>query len=163
MFRKKSTGTTTVKRRSPHPKKNSRLLEMAIVAIFALVVIYGASFAIRVTHGVSKTVDSPEYTIRLQILNGCGLDGAAGKAARKLPKMIKMPLEIDIVDVGDFDAYHVKESFLILRDKNQKGAEILAEQIGLDPDNLVYEPIENNIRSVSVTLVVGEDFDKLFN
>lgn len=136
---------------------------MAIVAIFALVVIYGASFAIKVTHGISKTVESPEYDIRLQILNGCGLDGVAGKVSRKLPKIIKMPLNAEVVDVGDFDAYHVKESFLILRDKNQKGAEILAEQLGLDPDNLVYEPIENNIRSVSVTLVVGEDFDKLFN
>ncbi|PKK83417.1 MAG: hypothetical protein CVT49_08890 [candidate division Zixibacteria bacterium HGW-Zixibacteria-1] len=135
---------------------------MAIVAIFALVIIYGASFAIRITHGFSKTVDSPEYTIRLQILNGCGADGAAGKVARKLPKIIKLPLEIDIVDVGDFDAYHVKESFLILRDKNQKGAEIFAGQIGLDPDNTTFEPIENNIRNVSVTLVVGEDFEKFF-
>ena len=32
MLRKKSTGKTKIKRRSPRPKKNSKLLEMAIVA-----------------------------------------------------------------------------------------------------------------------------------
>jgi len=163
MLRKKSTGKTKIKRRSPRPKKKSKLLEMAIVAIFALVLIYGASFAIRITHGLSKTVESPDYVIRLQILNGCGVDGAAGRVARELPKLIKMPLEINIIDVADFNAYNVKESFLILREKNLEGVGILAEQLGLDSDRSLFEPIENNTRSISATLVLGEDFEKVIN
>jgi len=161
MLRKKSTKTTKIKRRSPRPKKNSKPLEMAIVAIFALVVIYGISFAIRITHGLSKTVESPDYVVRLQVLNGCGIDGAAGRVARDLPKIIKLPLEINVIDIDDFDSYHVEESFLILREKNLEGASVLAEQLGLDPDLSVYEPIENNARSISATLVLGEDFETL--
>ena len=161
MLRKKSTGNTKIKRRSSRPKKNSKLLEMAIVAIFALVLIYGASFAIRITHGLTKTVESPDFVVRLQILNGCGIDGAAGKVARELPKLIKLPLEINIIDVADFDSYHVKESFLILREKNLEGAEILAGQLGLDPNRSVFEPIENNTRTISATLVLGEDFEMI--
>jgi hypothetical protein len=163
MLRKKSTGKTKITRRSPRPKKKSKALEMAIVAIFALVLIYGASFAIRITQGLSKTVEAPDYVIRLQVLNGCGIDGAAGRVARQLPKQIKLPLDIDVVDVGDFNSYHVNNTFLILREKNLGGADILAEQIGLDPDNSVYEPINNNVRSISATLVLGEDFDSLIS
>jgi len=136
---------------------------MAIAAIFALVIIYGASFAIRITQGLSKTVEAPDYVLRLQVLNGCGINGAAGHVANELAKHIKHPLEIDVVDVGDFNAYHVNNTLLSLRDKNLGGADILAEQIGLDPDNSVYEPINNNVRSISATLVLGEDFDSLIN
>ena len=83
------------------------------------------------------------------------------KDAKELPKLIKLPLEINIIDVADFDSYHVKESFLILREKNLEGSEILAGQLGLDPNRSVFEPIENNTRTISATLVLGEDFEMI--
>ncbi|MFH2037117.1 MAG: LytR C-terminal domain-containing protein [Candidatus Zixiibacteriota bacterium] len=140
-------------------RKNSRLLEMAIVVIFAMVVIYAASLAIRVTHGISKTVDSPEYTIRLQILNGCGTTGAANKVSKALPGLIKLPIEVNIVDIDDFNDYPVKESFLISRNSDSDPIEILSEQLNLLGD-ISYKPMENNYRSISATLVLGEDFEK---
>jgi len=161
MLRKKTRKTISVKRKSPKPRKNSRFLEMAIVAIFALVIIYGASFAIRITHGLSKTVEAPEFTIRLQVLNGCGASGAAGRTARVLPKRINMPLELNIVDVADFNSYHVDNSFIISRDKDLTAARLLAEQLNMETDNIVYEPIDNNYRSISVTLVLGDDFETI--
>jgi len=135
---------------------------MAIVAIFALVVIYAASFAIRITHGFSKTVDSPEYVLRLQILNGCGTDGAANRVAKALPSLIKLPLEVIILEVDDFDAYHVKKTFLISRDDDSDPIEILANQLNLSSDDLKFEPIDNNYQSISATLVLGEDFELIW-
>lgn len=161
MLRRKTTKNTTKKRRIPKPRKNSRFLEMAIVVIFALVLIYGASFAIRITHGLSRTVDGPEYIIRLQILNGCGIHNAAGRMAKAFPELVRLPLEVDVVEVDNFKSYHVRGSFLISRNKDLKPVRILAEQLGLDADSIIYEPIENNYRSISATLILGEDFETI--
>jgi len=161
-FNKSSRRRPSSRRRLPKTKKNSRFLELAIVAIFALVLIYAASFAIRIQSGLSKTVDFPEHIVRLQILNGCGTDGAANSVTRALPAMIKLPLDVKIVDVDNFNSYDVEHSFVISRQKDLKPAKILAEQIGLDLDNIVFEPIENNYRSISATLVVGKDFETIF-
>ncbi len=133
---------------------------MAIVAIFALVFIYAASFAIRITHGISKTVDSPEYTIRLQILNGCGVDGAAARVARSIDKLVKLPLEVTVIEVDDFNSYQVAKSFLIARENDKHPVEILADQLGLDND-ITYEPVENNYRAITATLIIGGDYENI--
>jgi hypothetical protein len=149
------------RKRSSNARKKSRSLEMVIVAIFALVVIYAASFAIRITHGVSKTVEAPQYTVRLQILNGCGVNGAAGKLARVLSNMVKLPLEVIVVDVDDFDAYHVEKTFLISHDNDTDPLKILADQLNLS-DEISIEEIPDNYRSITGTLVLGDDYKQPF-
>jgi hypothetical protein len=161
MIKKKSSNSKISRRRPVQQKKNSRLLEMAIAAIFALVVIYGASFAIRITSGLSKTVETPDYTIRLQVLNGCGISGAAGKIAKALPDLVGLPIEIEVVEIDDFNAYHVTNSFLISRDRDTDPVKILADQLDLNRDDILYDPIENNYRSIYATLVLGDDFEKI--
>lgn len=161
-FSKSSRKRPSTRRRIPSKKKNSRLLELAIVAIFALVIIYAASFAIRVTQGFTRTIDSADYIVRLQILNGCGTDGAANKVTRTLPAFVKLPLDVKIVDVDNFNSYDVEQSFIISRQEDLSSAKILAHQIGLDKDNIVFEPIENNFRSITATLVIGQDYENIF-
>lgn len=159
LINKSNNNRIKVKRRSPRSNKHSRFLELAILAIFAIIVIYGASFALKITSGVSKTVDVPIYNIRLQILNGCGAHGAADKAAKMLPNLVRLPLEVSVVEVYDFKAYNVKKSFVISREADLTNARTLAGQLGLDTDNIVFEPIDNNYRSISVTLILGEDYE----
>ena len=133
---------------------------MAIVAIFALVFIYGASFAIRITHGFSKTVEMPEYSIRLQILNGCGQNGVASRLAQKIPGIIRLPLEVSVLEVGDFDSYDVKKTFIISREKDLSQSEAFAKQLGIEGD-VIYRPLEDNYRGITTTLVIGEDYTTL--
>lgn len=149
------------KRRSSSIKKkgNSKFLELAIVAIFALVAIYAASFAIRITHGFSKTVEAPEFIIRLQILNGCGVDGVANRAAKIVPQLTHLPLEVKVMDVDDFDSYDVSESIIISRDQDLEASKLLARQLGLDDDKVIYQELENNYRSITATLVLGSDVE----
>lgn len=162
MLRNKPLRKKITRRKPVKAKKNSRLLEMAIVAIFALVLIYGASFAIRITHGFSRTVETPEYVVRLQVLNGCGIDGAAGHIAGNLSRKVKLPLEAAVLDIGDFSSYHVAETFLISRHENLKPVKILARQLGLPTDNITYRPIENNYQNLTATLVLGDDYKEIF-
>ena len=129
--------------------------------LFALVVIYGASFALRITNGVSKTVDIPVQSVRLQILNGCGTRGAADRGAKAALSKVRLPLEASALEVSDFRAYNVKKSFLISRERDLSISKSLAVQLGLDAENIVFEPLENNYRNINVTLVLGEDFEKI--
>ena len=161
ILRKSSKRKISIKRRVPKPKKNSRFLELAIVAILALVIIYGASFAIRITHGFSRTIDIPKYGVRLQILNGCGIDGAAARIAKVIPGMIEQPLDLSIIEMSDFSSYHIEKSFLISREKETKATKILAEQLCIESENILYEPLENNYKSITSTLVLGEDFETI--
>jgi hypothetical protein len=148
-----------IKRRTAQPAKPSRLLEFSIFAIFLLVLIYGASFALRINNGMSKTAVSTAYPVRLQVLNGCGTRGLADRIAYDLPKLVKSPVEVSVVEVYDFKASNVKRSFLISRIADLTGPRKLAAQLGLPTDNIVYEPIEDNYRSITATLVVGEDYN----
>jgi len=161
VLRKSGKRKNSIKRRVPKPKKNSRFLELAIVAILALVIIYGASFAIRITHGFSRTIDIPKYGVRLQILNGCGVNGAAARMAKVIPGIIGQPLDLSIIEMSDFSSYHIEKSFLISRDEETKATKILAQQLGLDDDNILYEPLDDNYKSITSTLVLGEDFEKI--
>ena len=61
----------------------------------------------------------------------------------------------------DFKAYHVMKSFLISRDKDTDPVKILADQLELSKDDIIYEPINNNYRSITATLVLGEDFEEI--
>jgi LytR cell envelope-related transcriptional attenuator len=160
-FKKSKRKTTKSVRRKSQTRKNPRVLELAIAAILVLVLIYGASFAIRITHGFSKTIDMPEHVIRLQILNGCGINGIASRAAKILQTKVKHPLEVEIIEVGDFDSYNAGESFIISRKKDLKPARLFAEQIGINSEKIVYKSIENNYRSITVTLVLGDDCELL--
>ncbi len=136
-------------------------MELTILAIFALVVIYGASFALRISNGVSKTVDVPIQSVRLQILNGCGTRGVADRVAKAVPSRIQLPLEASVVEVYDFRAYDVKKSFLISRERDLSLSRELALQLGLDGENIIFEPLENNYRNINVSLVLGDDFEKI--
>ena len=55
----------------------------------------------------------------------------------------------------------VPETFLISRTRNTADAKVLARKIGLDPSGIEYKPLENNYRHVSVTLVLGKDYERL--
>lgn len=138
--------------------KLNKYLEIAIVVTFVVVLIYIGSITFRITTGVSKTIESPSYVVRLQVLNGCGQPGLAGVYADKLAAFKDGEMEIKIVDTDNFELKKVAESFIISRLDDKKAARLLAQKIGLDPSKVTYKPLENNYRHVSATLVLGEDY-----
>ena len=64
-----------------------------------------------------------------------------------------------MIDVDDFDSYDVAETFIISRQKDTEAAKLLAEQLGIDSDKVIYRKMENNYRSISATLVLGKDYE----
>lgn len=141
--------------------KLNRTIEIFIGVVLFLVVAYITSVSFKVVSGVTKTLESPQHQVRLQVLNGCGVRGAASKVADRLEEFKDEEIEIMIVDTDNFDLTKIPGSFLILRSGDKESAVLLAGKLGLDPDDIEYRPMENNFRHVTVTLVLGADFEKV--
>lgn len=139
----------------------SRYFEILIAVAFVVLLLYLLSAALRVTRGVSRTIEPPEYRIRLQILNGCGVNGLAGKVADKMDNFTDAYLGVVVVDTDNFESLEIDSSFVVSRQEDQRAAELLAERLGIDKDGVIYEPLEANHRHVSVTLVLGKDHERL--
>lgn len=135
-----------------------RVLEMGLAFAALVVIIFLVTLTVKVGRGVSRTVDTPDHLVRLQVLNASGTRGVATTLSRKLDKYRDSDIEIQIVDMDNFDMRAVKESFVISREIDEAGAELLAKRLGLDPDRVEYKPLENNYRQVSATLILGEDW-----
>ena len=107
---------------------------MFILAAFTVAVIYIISAAVHISRGVSRTLEVPEHSIRLQVLNGCGISGLATRISDLLAGYHDNELEVKIVDTDNFDLHQVTESFVISRLENKKSAERLwLAVIGLTP------------------------------
>jgi len=139
----------------------SRYLEFLIAGAFVVLLIYMASFTIRVTRGVSKTIDPPTHTIRLQVLNGCGEPRLAARMSDRLSEYQDEDVAIAIVDTDNFESLNIDSTFVISREKDLSVARLFAEKLGLDIDRVMYRPLENNYRHVSVTLVLGADYERV--
>lgn len=141
--------------------QRSRLLELLIAAVFVIVLVYVVSMSIRVSQGVSRTLPTPDLVVRLQILNGCGVTGLASRLADGLSDYADNDLEIRVVDTDNFEISRVSHSFVISRFEGNTAATILAGKLGLSADDIRFQPLENNYRQVSVTLVIGEDWETI--
>ncbi len=106
---------------------------MGLVLVFFVTILFLGTFAVRVTRGVSKTIETPTYLIRLEILNGCSQAGIASRAQKILSEYSDENLEIKVVSTGDFDLRKTNKTFVIAREKDKTATEFLAEALGLRP------------------------------
>lgn len=143
-------------------KKPMRLVELAIVVLFLIVVAYAASFVVQVTKGYSQERPAVEYFINLQILNGCGQPGIAGLLTDRLERRVQKPLTVRVVDAANFDHFDVDTTFLVSRTADTAAVKLLARQLGLDEDIACHE-LEDNYMNIGATLVVGKDYKRLLN
>lgn len=135
-----------------------RILEYAIIAAFVVILVYVVMFTVKVADGVSRSVGTPSRTVRLQVLNGCGVPGLATDYTGKLDGFADADMEIRVVDTGNFDLRLVKKSFVISRLSDESSARALAQKLGLSSEEVIYQPLEHNLQSVSATLVLGQDY-----
>ena len=152
------------RRKTRYPSKAERkssawrYAEYLVAAVFAVVVVLAGTTVVKMFGGVSRTVAAPAHMVRLQILDSSQAPGAAAGIAALLKSVSDGDVEIRIVGVDDFDIRPVERSFLISREADKTAATLLAGKIGLKASDVVYQPLENNYRQISATLVVGRDY-----
>lgn len=104
-----------------------------------------------------KKEESPSVEVRpipgeIQVLNSCGISGAAAKIRDYLREK-----GFDVVEVGDDKLWNYEETVIALRNPRWAGAEALAKT--LKTTNVI--PLENKRKLVDATVFIGKDFHKL--
>ncbi|NLL14218.1 MAG: LytR C-terminal domain-containing protein [Fibrobacter sp.] len=95
-----------------------------------------------------KTVSIP-YIGRIEVLNGCGIEGAAGKVADYLRST-----NFDIKSVGNAQTWNYPFTIVISRTQDTTVASQVASS--LDTDKMII--IRNNDKMHDVTVIIGPDF-----
>jgi hypothetical protein len=105
-----------------------------------------------------KYIDIPEMAkkVQLEVLNGCGINGAAAAVANYLRQN-----QIDVVKTGNSDTGNVRITTIIDRIGKPELLESTADALGID-----YIDIKSDIdkrKLVNATIIVGEDYKDKIN
>jgi len=145
----------------PRARLWRRVWDLLIVVSLIGTGIYLTPMIIRVSDGYTKTLAAPDAVVRLDIVNASGDRGLGTRAKNKLSGYTDRRVEVAVVADETFAVNPVMETFVISRDEDLSAAKLLAITLGLDPTTVVYRPLDNNIRCVSATLVLGQDATRI--
>lgn len=92
--------------------------------------------------------------IQLEVLNGSGVNGIAGKYTN-----ILRDNGFDVVETGNFETFDLPETIVISRSDVMENAYRVANALGISKENVIREASEDFY--LDVTLVIGLDYEKL--
>ena len=128
---------------------------LALIPMF----IYLGSIAVGLVQGVSLTEDVPEYTMRLQILDMTRKTVDMKEINRLVSLCEDESLMINIVDVDSMTIRSIDSTFVVGRVQDLAGPKLLAARLGLNNEDVIYRPLDNNRDQVTATLVLGADLE----
>ena len=155
-----STSPTASTRRTAIARNNPRIivLNAVICALALLVVILGYAFINRTF--VHPPVDPerdgarPGSVIQIDVLNGCGAPGAGTTFTAYLRAR-----GFDVVEIGNYKSFDMKETLVIDRTGNTATAEKVAYALGVAKQNIIHQI--NQDYFVDVSVVIGRDYAAL--
>ena len=118
-------------------------------------------YVLRLTASVTEVEAVPLYSVNLQIADGTRTSGVAKAMAERLEAYSDSEISIRVVEISSFKRQPVAESFVVSRVEDKSAAEKLATMIGVDRSTVEYRPLENNSEQISVTLVIGDDYQRI--
>ncbi|TFH62180.1 MAG: LytR family transcriptional regulator [Candidatus Zixiibacteriota bacterium] len=155
------------KSKAAKPKTGSRIIDFLLIVISLTVLVFIGSFALKYTQGESappgqtpQNQSSVSISLRMQVLNGCGAPGVAGRFAKYLLDAGKPDFAIDVIDERNFSSFKQEKTTLIARRAGSPVAERLAMKLGLSPEQVTYKELEDNFLDIDYSLVVGSDYDR---
>ena len=142
-------------------KKPAANLILNLIIIFLIAVIAFLSYSVvkkiksntnNVVSVESKTL--PAAIIQLEVLNGCGVAGAA----EKITDYLRIN-HVDVVQMRNYVSFDIEKSLVIDRTGNKSNAEKIADLLGIDRKNIVQQL--SNDYFLDVSLVIGKDYNQL--
>lgn len=92
--------------------------------------------------------------IQVEVLNGCGIPGAADNITSFLRKN-----NFDVVQMGNYISFDIEKSLVIDRVGNTANAIKIADALGIDRKNIIEQINKNYF--LDATIVIGNDFNTL--
>ena len=135
------------------------MLNILILILFVFVAYLFYAFINRqIPQTEKKTpaiIDTSRQIIQIEVLNGCGKKGVAGKF------MDYLRLHgIDVVNIKNYNnKTGIQETLVIDRLGNLKNAKYVAASLGVSERNVIQQI--NQDYFVAVTVVIGNDYNQL--
>jgi hypothetical protein len=137
----------------------------AIIFLSVFIVVFVLSMVLT-TSEVSVSETSPSI-IRLQLLNGCGVNGAAEQVAKAFMESQSIAL-FDVIDKSNAEVYNFKKTLVIDRKGSGTGsggfsgsASHVAQLLNIDPDQLLIQKLSDNLLDIDVTIIIGTDYKQI--
>ena len=163
MFRRKKTVKKSYRfyKKGTKKRKGFKFLDFGITFLGLLTVLFVLSSIHRLTQtqaeGSSKTTP-----LRVQIVNASG-SKLNPEVVRFLEGESLGKYYLVVVDLKDLTDSPIKETLLLERGGGRKLARQIGEKLGLKRENIISKKQEINELDLSYTLVLGQDYQKLFN
>ncbi|MFH2054812.1 MAG: LytR C-terminal domain-containing protein [bacterium] len=140
---------------SPAAKRRSdALLILVSLAVLAFV----ASFALKFSLGEASPPPAPPTYLRIQVLNGCGVGGAATQMAEYIKRKSTPEFVLDVYDVSNHKSFKHSESQLLVREATAAEVTAVAELLGFPESRVIQKKLDDNFLDINFTVLVGEDF-----
>jgi len=106
--------------------------------------------------------ESSVSSITVQLLNGCGVNGACEKLAGVLLPGHDGKL-YDIIEKGDAEFFGFDKTLVVDRRGDPFGeiseqARTIASQMGIEDDDILRVRLDDNLLDIDVTIIAGSDF-----
>jgi hypothetical protein len=131
-----------------------RLLDTAIILATGVVCLFVFSFSTRLSYSDPETHEPP-VIVHVQVLNGCGRPGFAGRVADYLAELEVGRMRFDVVDIGNYDRTSIRRTFIINRSLEAPAVKDIAETMGLGEVDIEPGHRSVNDLGVDLTIVLG--------
>ncbi|MCK4856581.1 MAG: LytR C-terminal domain-containing protein [candidate division Zixibacteria bacterium] len=143
--------------------KSGRRLDYLLVLVSVLVLAFVGSFALKYSVGESSPDIKPPSIVRFQVLNGCGIRGAAARFSGFLREKSSRELIMDVIDESNFKSFDQERTLLITRNASAAEVELVVAAIGLPPEQVVHRKLDDNFLDINFTIVLGKDCDSVLS
>ena len=171
MFRKSKKRKVHRFYKKKKKQKSSKLLEISIVLVTVLILIYGFSFFKKISkcEATLRSTQGEELVfVRTQILNGSQKEGLAQGLADRLRELRVGNIIYDVIQVGNFEYSKAEQSFILDRTADEEEtspseiALLTARALGIGKENVLGKELKNNYQEITLTIVIGKDYQRLF-
>ncbi len=126
---------------------------VGLIILIILIFMFGASVIYMRTREDPEEVYKKNSNLRVEVLNGCGVNRLAIKVSDILREK-----GFNVVKIGDADKNYLETVVVERADTNMTNGKYFARRIGCknigkDVDPALY---------IDVTIIIGEDYKKLF-
>ncbi|KUO60877.1 hypothetical protein APF79_05200 [bacterium BRH_c32] len=145
----KKAGNVDLKSSTLNMLMNIAIFILVIVIIFLSYSIYLKVFSIT-PEEIAETRDNrPSEIIQVEVLNGCGIPGAATRFAEYLRAN-----KFDVISTSNDK--EIDETLVIARTQNMQNAYAVAEALGVKKENV--NQIQNDDYFLDVSIIIGRDY-----
>lgn len=127
---------------------------LSVLLLVLLVALFTRIIYPRIDSERSETGILVSEIIQVEVLNGCGVPGLAGRFTTVLRSN-----GFDVVSSGNFETFDITESLVIDRNGNMENARRVAHALGI-PESRILQEISSHFY-LDASVVIGSDYEYL--